>query len=94
MASLSSTAGTPFVPVKNIQWANISQFIYSSSSFARGVCVTLCIGYLLSFSRTVVDLLTVSPGKLVPPNFWIWTLMTYSVIEVIYFMTLFNWYAV
>jgi len=50
--------------------------------------MTLFVGYLLSLSNTAFDLLTVSPGKLMPPNFWIWTIFTHSLVEVCHFCSL------
>jgi len=66
----------------SFSWQMIPAFMNGLSIFVKCLSVSLCVGYLLSFSGTALDLLTVSPGKLMPPNFWIWTILTHSLIEV------------
>jgi len=84
MASLltSSTVNKSAESSSSFSWQTISGIVNGLSVFVKCLCVSLCVGYLLSFSDTALDLLTVSPGKLMPPNFWIWTLLTHCLIEV------------
>jgi len=85
MASLltSSTVNKSSMNSAPVYWQTaISDIMNGLSMLVKCLCVVLCVGYLLSFSGTVLDLLTVSPGKLMPPNFWIWTILTHSLVEV------------
>jgi len=66
----------------SLSWQTILGIVNGLSVFVKCLSVSLCVGYLLSFSGTMFDLLTVSPGKLMPPNFWIWTILTHSLVEV------------
>ncbi|CAF3856170.1 unnamed protein product [Rotaria magnacalcarata] len=45
------------------------------------ICLFCIIGYGLSFSSQCVQILAVIPGRIMPPNFWIWTFVTHSFIE-------------
>lgn len=55
---------------------------FNSSVYSKLFCVLLLIGYLLSFSERHLYMFTVLPGNVLPPNCWIWTCATHSVIEV------------
>lgn len=55
--------------------------IFSSGLSAKLICLFCIIGYCLSFSSSCVRALAVIPGRLMPPNFWIWTFVTHSFIE-------------
>ncbi|CAF1380847.1 unnamed protein product, partial [Didymodactylos carnosus] len=56
--------------------------IFSSGLATKVICVLCILGYLLSFSPQCVRALAVIPGKIMPPNFWIWTILTHSFIEI------------
>lgn len=45
------------------------------------ICLFAFVGYLLSFSETAVRILTVTPGYILPSEFWIWTAFTFCFIE-------------
>uniref|UniRef100_A0A8C8RT73 Transmembrane protein 115 n=1 Tax=Pelusios castaneus TaxID=367368 RepID=A0A8C8RT73_9SAUR len=53
----------------------------STSVVVKSICATVILLYLLSFAADTVFALGVTPGYLFPPNFWIWTLATHSVVE-------------
>lgn len=53
----------------------------NSSVVVKFICSAVCVGYLLSFSDRALTILTILPGTLLPPNFWIWTLATHVFIE-------------
>ena len=53
-----------------------------SSTFVKFVCISMCVGYCLSFSERAMRYLCVIPGNVLPPNFWIWTCVTHNFIEV------------
>ncbi|CAH1783029.1 unnamed protein product, partial [Owenia fusiformis] len=58
-----------------------------SAAFSNSSVVVKCVGilvflsYFLTFSETALSILTVIPGNVIPPNFWIWTYFTHSFIE-------------
>ncbi|CAF1300158.1 unnamed protein product [Adineta steineri] len=55
--------------------------IFSSGLAAKLICLFCIIGYGLSYSPQCVRILTVIPGHVMPPNFWIWTFLTHTFIE-------------
>lgn len=56
--------------------------IGNTGLFVKFVCVLLIIGYGLSFSEAAVEVLSVTPGYLLPPTFWLWTAFTHCFLEV------------
>ena len=54
----------------------------NSSVVVKFVCVAVFSCYFLSFSESALRALTVTPGNVLPPNFWVWTYFTHSFIEV------------
>lgn len=55
--------------------------LFNASGYAELFFGVLLIGYLLSFSERYIYLFTVLPGSVLPPNCWIWTCASHSVIE-------------
>ncbi|UJR21963.1 hypothetical protein I4U23_025031 [Adineta vaga] len=55
--------------------------VFSSGLTTKLICLFCIIGYCLSFSSQCVRILAVIPGRVMPPNFWIWTFVTHSFIE-------------
>ncbi|XP_050814689.1 transmembrane protein 115 isoform X1 [Gopherus flavomarginatus] len=53
----------------------------STSVVVKSICAAVILLYLLSFAVDTVFGLGVTPGYLFPPNFWIWTLATHSLVE-------------
>ncbi|XP_030640880.1 transmembrane protein 115 [Chanos chanos] len=53
----------------------------STSVVVKSICATVLVLYLLSWAVDTSYALGVTPGFLFPPNFWIWTLVTHSVVE-------------
>ncbi|XP_058815491.1 transmembrane protein 115 [Topomyia yanbarensis] len=58
-----------------------SALLGNTSSSIKFICISTLVGYLLSFSDQAVDILSVTPGYLMPPTFWIWTIFTFFFIE-------------
>jgi membrane associated rhomboid family serine protease len=56
-------------------------FILNSSITVKALCVSLLVGYLLTFIDKSLFYLCVIPGKLMPPSFFLWTLITHSFVE-------------
>lgn len=46
--------------------------IFSSGLTTKLICLFCIVGYCLSFSAQCVRVLAVIPGRIMPPNFWIW----------------------
>jgi hypothetical protein len=46
--------------------------VFSSGLTTKLICLFCIIGYFLSFSPQCVRALAVIPGRVMPPNFWIW----------------------
>lgn len=61
---------------------DIRAVIRNTSTFVKFVCLACTCGYFLSFMDDSVTVLSVTPGYLSPPNFWIWTLFTFWMLEV------------
>jgi len=81
-------AGQPHVkPVASSQLTFLrvqaSTVVGNSSIVVKFICAAIVVGYLISFSPQLILMLTVTPGHLIPPNFWIWTCVTHCFIEVI-----------
>jgi membrane associated rhomboid family serine protease len=55
--------------------------ILNSSVIFKAFCLALIVGYLATFKENITPYVAVVPGKLLPPNFFLWTLITHSFIE-------------
>ena len=68
------------------EWGRINENFHAvmgnCSISVKILCCTLPICYFLSFSHGALHLFTAVPGNVLPPNFWIWTLATHSIIEI------------
>lgn len=53
----------------------------NSSLIVKAFCVCIFIGYIVSFKQSSIQYLSVIPGNLLPPNYYVWTLFTHSFIE-------------
>ena len=60
----------------------ISAALGNSSVVVKFVCIALTLCYFFSFSDSALRFLTVTPGYVMPPNFWVWTYFTFTFIEV------------
>ena len=54
----------------------------NSSVVVKFICAAVFVSYFLSFSDGAMNALTVTPGHVLPPNFWVWTYFTHCFIEV------------
>lgn len=85
----------------NNKLANLNNVLKQSLTFALNstlsvklFCFCVLIGYFLSFKTTSLPYLTVIPGKLLPPNFFLWTLVTHSFIEVRLIELIADWFVI
>lgn len=53
----------------------------NTSAPVKFICVVVLLGYGLSFSERAVQVLSVTPGYLLPPAFWLWTAFTFCFLE-------------
>ncbi|XP_013390216.1 transmembrane protein 115 [Lingula anatina] len=58
-----------------------SEALGGSSVVVKSVCGALFVGYLLSFASNVIPYITVTPGYVLPPNFWVWTFLTHCFVQ-------------
>lgn len=58
-----------------------SALLGNTSSSIKFICISTLIGYGLSYSTRAVEILSVTPGYLMPPTFWIWTIFTFCFLE-------------
>ncbi|XP_067936339.1 transmembrane protein 115-like [Watersipora subatra] len=80
------------LPNASAKSTNVTNFLQSSSSaflsvivsshVVKGTVLLLVISYFLTFSSSALDHLSVVPGYVLPPNFWIWTLITHNFLQV------------
>lgn len=60
---------------------NFHAVMRNCSVSVKLLCCVLPLLYFVSFSHGALHLITIVPGNILPPNFWIWTLVTHSVVE-------------
>ncbi|RXG51905.1 Transmembrane protein [Armadillidium vulgare] len=61
---------------------SLTAIIGNTGYFVKIVCLIVIIGYGLSFSEYAVDVLSVTPGYILPPRFWLWTAFTHCFLEI------------
>ncbi|CAK9815975.1 Transmembrane protein 115 [Anthophora quadrimaculata] len=54
----------------------------NTSTSVKFICIVVLFSYCLSFSTEAVLLLSVTPGYLLPPAFWIWSAFTFCFLEI------------
>jgi len=65
-------------------------FLSETSIVTKSGCALLGIFYCLSFAVEVNNIFAITPGHLVPPKFWIWTILTYPFVETNFISFLIN----
>ncbi len=88
VGSYSSQRSGSFI---NLVSSQVLAFASNSSLSVKIFCLLVLIGYLISLNPITVDYLAVVPGKLLPPNFHIWSLITHSFIETRFIFLLADW---
>lgn len=53
----------------------------NTSTSVKFICGVVFLSYGLSYSEEAVRVLSVTPGYLIPPSCWLWTLFTYCFLE-------------
>nr|CAB3267031.1 transmembrane protein 115-like [Phallusia mammillata] len=59
-----------------------TSFVHETSIVAKLGCVLLSLLYALSYVVNLLKFFGITPGNLIPPNFWIWTIVTHQFLEV------------
>jgi hypothetical protein len=59
--------------------------VFSSGLTTKLICLFCIIGYFLSYSSQCVRVLAVIPGRVMPPNFWIWYVYISIKISLLFF---------
>ncbi|CAH4008015.1 unnamed protein product [Pieris brassicae] len=59
-----------------------SALLGNTSPSVKFICVVVVIGYILSFSEDVINVLSVTPGYLLPPSFQLWSTFTFWFLEI------------
>lgn len=60
---------------------NVASLVLQSSLHAKVLSCLFFIAYFISFSPVVGKYLCVIPGYVLPPNLWIWTLLTHNFLQ-------------
>lgn len=85
MSSISLENPSPYQQsnrLKNLfNPAAFVSIITTSSLIFKLLCIGVILGYLSTFKTDLDQVLCIIPGKLLPPNFYLWTLLTHSFIE-------------
>lgn len=54
----------------------------NTSTSVKFICLVVLFSYCLSFSENAILVLSVTPGYLLPPAFWVWTAFTCCFLEI------------
>ncbi|XP_072378602.1 transmembrane protein 115 [Diabrotica undecimpunctata] len=60
----------------------------NTSTSVKFICGVVLLSYGLSFSDEAVRVISVTPGYLMPPSFWIWTTFTFCFMEIHFYEVL------
>ncbi|XP_073977032.1 transmembrane protein 115 [Rhodnius prolixus] len=60
----------------------LNALLDNTSSTVKFICVASFFIYFLSYSDEAVRFLSVTPGYIIPPSFWVWTAFTYCFLEI------------
>lgn len=58
-----------------------SAALKNSSVVVKFICLTVFLCYFLSYSKSITRCIVVTPGFIIPPNFWVWTAFTHCFLE-------------
>lgn len=54
----------------------------NTSASVKFICIVVLLSYCLSFMKQTIIALSVTPGYLLPPSFWVWTAFTFCFLEI------------
>ncbi|XP_056636306.1 transmembrane protein 115 [Diorhabda sublineata] len=59
-----------------------SALLGNTSTSVKFICGVVLFSYGLSFSEEAIRVISVTPGYLMPPSFWLWTAFTFCFMEI------------
>lgn len=59
-----------------------SALLGNTSTSVKFICGVVLVSYGLSYSKEAVQAISVTPGYLMPPSFWLWTAFTFCFLEI------------
>ncbi|XP_014260781.1 transmembrane protein 115 [Cimex lectularius] len=68
---------------KNIPyiWQQLNALLGNTSPSVKTICLVVLVGHFLSYWDDAVNLVSVTPGYLIPPSFRVWTALTFCFLE-------------
>ena len=57
-------------------------FVHGTSIMSKLACLTYSLFFMLSYLFDTIKTLGITPGHIIPPNFWIWTILTHQFVQV------------
>lgn len=68
---------------RNLSYLNqqLGAALKNSSVVVKFICLINILFYIFSFSETFIKIICVTPGFIIPPNFWVWTAFTHCYLE-------------
>lgn len=68
---------------RNLLYLNqqLGAALKNSSVVVKFICLINILFYIFSLSETFVKVICVTPGFIIPPNFWVWTAFTHCYLE-------------
>lgn len=58
-----------------------ANFLWETTLITKIGCCLLSLFFLLSLMVDIKEVIAITPGHLIPPNFWIWTVVTHQFVE-------------
>lgn len=72
--------------------SQLAAVIVNSSVIFKTFCLAILVGYAVSFNKDLNEYTSAIPGKLLPPNLYVWTLLTHSFVEYRIIELLTDWF--
>ncbi|KAK9500168.1 hypothetical protein O3M35_001480 [Rhynocoris fuscipes] len=60
----------------------LNALLDNTSATVKFICILSFFIHFLSYSDEAIRLLSVTPGYIIPPSFWVWTAFTYCFLEI------------
>ncbi|XP_015928619.1 transmembrane protein 115 [Parasteatoda tepidariorum] len=75
---------------RNLHYLNqqLAAAFKNSSVVVKFICIVNIFCYFLSFNETAIRVISVTPGFIIPPNFWVWTAFTHCYLETKFYLLL------
>ena len=60
---------------------HLQDALVNSSNIVKSFCFCVLLGYVLSYKSELVALFVLVPGKMLPPNYFLWAFVTHCFVE-------------